>query len=49
MVTVEAAVISLEKGGVASVLVRNLYDLPVQRTKDTSWGGTTLRTGPLFL
>ncbi len=44
-VTAEAAVITLEKGGVASVLVRNPFDSPVQVEKGHQLGSVHVADG----
>ncbi len=44
-ITAETAVITLEKGGVASVLVRNPYDLPVQVEKGCQLGRVHIADG----
>ena len=44
-VTSEAAVVTLEKGGVTSVLVRNPYDLPVQVDKGRELGRVHIADG----
>ncbi len=45
VVTAEAAVFTLEKGGVASVLVRNPFDLPVQVDKGHQLGSVLVADG----